>query len=136
MNDTVFYYSWWFARYAYLYVCVPVCVYVCVCVYAYAGAYVHACMCVCASVILSATGVSQRCFMPYARICKMIFYSQYIIRISPVLVQAPSGEVPLGLDIKLLTSMSAWQRVRRLLASVGLVDLLFNLVSVSFRKVR
>jgi hypothetical protein len=31
--------------------------------------------------------------------------------------------------------MSAWQRVRRLLGSVALVDLLFNLVSVSFKKV-
>ncbi|KAL8608129.1 hypothetical protein ACOMHN_016584 [Nucella lapillus] len=49
-------------------------------------------------------------------------------------LEIPAGEAVPGLDIKLLTSMSAWQRVRRLLATVGLVDLLFNLVMVSFRK--
>ncbi|XP_076455251.1 E3 ubiquitin-protein ligase UBR4-like isoform X3 [Babylonia areolata] len=49
-------------------------------------------------------------------------------------LEVPPGEAIPNLDIKLLTSMSAWQRVRRLLGTVGLVDLLFNLVMVSFRK--
>nr|KAG5693182.1 hypothetical protein BaRGS_014072 [Batillaria attramentaria] len=48
--------------------------------------------------------------------------------------ETPATEVHQGLDIKLLNSMSAWQRVRKLLATIGLVDLLFGLVSVSFKK--
>ncbi|KAK7478490.1 hypothetical protein BaRGS_00030249, partial [Batillaria attramentaria] len=49
-------------------------------------------------------------------------------------LETPATEVHQGLDIKLLNSMSAWQRVRKLLATIGLVDLLFGLVSVSFKK--